>query len=262
MLYKTLLAISACTFYLVATVLITLHMRRPAQLTPASYVSPVTALLLHALLIYQLVFIAGGLNLSFFNSLCMFAWLTTFGGIIINLRNRLESLGLFLYPVSIISIVLAVIFYTPAPEMTNPPIYLQIHIISSIFAYCILSIAALLSIVLAIQDYQLHHHKPGRITASLPPLQTVEKLLFQVITMGFLLLTLSLLTGFMFTDDWFNHKIIFSCLAWGVFLVLLFGRHLAGWRGKTAIRWTLGGIVSLMLAFFGTKLVLEIILSP
>ncbi|HEY3486643.1 MAG TPA: cytochrome c biogenesis protein CcsA, partial [Gammaproteobacteria bacterium] len=120
---------------------------------------------------------------------------------------------------------------------------------------------ALLALLLSIRDYQLHHRLQGRLIQTLPPLQTLENIMFQLIAAGFTLLTFALASGFAFTSDWFNHKIVFSCIAWLVFLTLLCGRHLAGWRGRVAIRWTLGGIILLMLAFFGTKLVLEIILQ-
>ncbi|MGH8472324.1 MAG: cytochrome C assembly family protein, partial [Gammaproteobacteria bacterium] len=98
----------------------------------------------------------------------------------------------------------------------------------------------------------------------LPPLQTLEGLMFQHIGAGFFLLSLSLMSGMMFLNDIFAqhlvHKTVLSLVAWLVFAVLLFGRWRYGWRGRTAIRCTLGGFASLMLAYFGSKVVLELIL--
>jgi ABC-type uncharacterized transport system permease subunit len=85
-----------------------------------------------------------------------------------------------------------------------------------------------------------------------------------MIAAGFVLLTLSLVSGFAFLEDMFAqhlvHKTVLSTLAWIVFGALLVGRFRYGWRGRTAIIWTLGGFVILILAYFGTKAVLELIL--
>jgi len=93
----------------------------------------------------------------------------------------------------------------------------------------------------------------------------MEHFLFQLIAAGFALLTLALFTGLIFVQNLFAqhlvHKTVLSLLAWLVFAVLLWGRWRFGWRGRTAIRWTLGGFASLMLAYFGSKLVLELILG-
>jgi ABC-type uncharacterized transport system permease subunit len=93
----------------------------------------------------------------------------------------------------------------------------------------------------------------------------MEGLMFEMIGIGFALLTLALLTGVLFLEDIFAqhlvHKTVLSICAWGVFAILLWGRWRFGWRGRTAIRWTVGGFVFLMLAYFGSKLVLELILG-
>ncbi len=132
-------------------------------------------------------------------------------------------------------------------------------------AYSLLSIAAIQSIVLALQDRRLRHKHPGGLTGALPPLQVMESLLFQMIGLGFIFLSLSLLSGIVYLEDIFAqhlvHKTVLSIVAWAVFGVLLWGRWHSGWRGRTAIRWTLGGFVLLLLAYFGSKLVLELILG-
>ena len=118
--------------------------------------------------------------------------------------------------------------------------------------------------LLALQDRQLRKKRPIRIMHALPPLETMETLLFQIIGIGFFLLSLSLMSGLMFLEDIFAqhlvHKTVLSIVAWLVFAILLWGRWHFGWRGRKAIAWTLGGFVALMLAYFGTKIVLELIL--
>ena len=142
---------------------------------------------------------------------------------------------------------------------------LEAHILISIFAYSFLSIAAVQAILLSIQNKHLHNQHPGGFIRALPPLQTMESLMFQMLAMGFVLQSFSLISGFIFLDDMFAqhlvHKTILSIIAWIIFAVLLWGRWKFGWRGKIAIRWTLGGFVSLLLAYLGSKMVLEIMLG-
>jgi ABC-type uncharacterized transport system permease subunit len=120
------------------------------------------------------------------------------------------------------------------------------------------------AILLAIQDRHLHRRQPVRFVRALPPLQTMESLLFEMIALGFVLLSVALGTGFVFLEDMFAqhlaHKTILSVAAWTVFGILLWGRFRFGWRGRTALRWTLAGFVVLMIAYFGSKFVLELIL--
>jgi ABC-type uncharacterized transport system permease subunit len=262
---NTLLGIIAAFLYAAATLLLTMRLKRVKSNESASISSPLPliglALLFHAALLIRLLFHADGINLGFFNSLTLFAWLCLIVGLTISIKESIQHIALALMPINIIAIVMALASPTVSHTIHAPSTLLQIHIMLSIFSYCLLSIGALLAILLSVRDYQLHNHRPGHIAQTLPPLQTLENIMFKLIGAGFILLTMALVSGFIFTADWFNHKIVFSCIAWLVFLILLCGRYLAGWRGRTAIRWTIGGIVLLMLAFFGTKLVMEIILQ-
>ncbi len=142
---------------------------------------------------------------------------------------------------------------------------LESHIVLSILAYSLLSIAAVQSILLFIQDARLRQHHPAGFIRSLPPLETMEGLLFKIIALGFLMLSLSLLSGLIYLEDMFAqhlvHKTILSIIAWGLFAILLFGRWRFGWRGQIAIRWTITAFVVLMLAYFGSKFVIELILQ-
>src|SRR5690606_34400450 len=115
-------------------------------------------------------------------------------------------------------------------------------------------------IILAIQEKQLRHKNAGGLLRKLPPLQTMEKALFQLLNAGFILLTLGLITGFVFVDDFIDqhvaHKTVLSIIAWLVFAGLLWGRMQYGWRSQTAVKWTLSGFGFLLLAYVGSKLVL------
>ena len=143
---------------------------------------------------------------------------------------------------------------------------MTVHIFSSLLAYSFLNIAAIQALLLAAQDVCLRgRHPDGFLVRSLPSLQSMESLMFQLIGAGLDLLTVSLLTGFLFLENMFAqhlvHKTVLSLLAWLVFAILLIGRLRHGWRGQIAIRWTVSGFGALMLAYFGSKLVLELILN-
>lgn len=140
-----------------------------------------------------------------------------------------------------------------------------LHIVSSLLAYSLLSIAAIDAVLLAAQDYALRHPRFYRRLEFLPPLTVIETILFRVILAGWLLLTLSLVSGMVFVDNLFAqhlvHKTALSILSWLLFGLLLLGRWRLGWRGRRAVRWTLAAMAVLALAYFGSKLVLEVFLD-
>jgi ABC-type uncharacterized transport system permease subunit len=131
-------------------------------------------------------------------------------------------------------------------------------------SYSILGIAAVQAVALALLIHRLKHRRLHGLVAVMPPLQTMEDLLFRLIWTGELLLTLSIVTGALFLEDIFAqhlaHKTVLSIVAWLLFAVLLLGRSRLGWRGITAVKWTVAGFALLILAYFGSKLVLELVL--
>jgi ABC-type uncharacterized transport system permease subunit len=140
-----------------------------------------------------------------------------------------------------------------------------LHISSSILAYAVLTLAAVQSALLALQDHQLRHRHTRGIVQVLPPLQLMEDMLFELLWIGVSLLTIAIVSGFVFIEDIFAqslvHKTVLTIVAWALFSVLLWGHYQLGWRSQTAVRFTLAGFFLLMLAFFGSKLVLELILQ-
>jgi len=163
--------------------------------------------------------------------------------------------------------VLALEWLLPSRSLMpgNPSSGTTLHILSSVMAFGVFSIAGVYALFVAVIDYFLRHHHLNPFVRALPPLETLERLLFQLITIGFILLTASLLSGLVFVDDLFSqhlaHKTILSIMAWMLFGLLLWGRWRYGWRGRNAVRLTLAGIVLLVLAYFGSKFVLESILG-
>jgi ABC-type uncharacterized transport system permease subunit len=222
------------------------------------------ALFIHAAILYPAILTDSGLNLGFVNAVSLIALLTAALLLVAAFREPVENLGIVVFAVAAASIAL-LLLYPPEPAGTTTSWQLEMHILISLLAYSILGLAVLQALLLAVQEYHLHNRQPGGFIRSLPPLQTMEGLMFEMIGIGFALLTLALLTGVLFLEDIFAqhlvHKTVLSICAWGVFAILLWGRWRFGWRGRTAIRWTVGGFVFLMLAYFGSKLVLELILG-
>lgn len=215
----------------------------------------------HTILVAS-IFNGSQLDLSFFNSLMLIAWMITGMYIVTTIFWPLLSLGILVYPVSgFCALLYALLSPHVASVDADYPVLLKVHILSSVFAYSVFSLAAVQSLVLAVQDHVLHGNKPSVLIMSLPPLQTMERLLFAMVWTGFVLLTIALGFGFFEVDKLFTHKVILSVIAWCIFGALLIGRVFFGWRGRTAVRYTLSGVAFLIMAFFGSKLVLELILS-
>jgi ABC-type uncharacterized transport system permease subunit len=223
------------------------------------------AVCLHALVLVQVVFQSDGINLGFFNALSVTGWLIALLLLVTAVFQPVENLGIVLLPFTAATVILALIFPSERVVVDTGHWQLELHIVVSILAYSLLALAVVQAVLLAVQDHRLHSRHPGGFIRGIPPLITMEALLFQMIGAGFVLLGLSLLTGLFFLDDIFAqhlvHKTVLSIAAWSVFGILLWGRWQYGWRGRTALKWTLGGFVALMLAYFGSKMVLELILQ-
>jgi ABC-type uncharacterized transport system permease subunit len=218
---------------------------------------------LHALAISGLLLIEGGLDLSLFKILALLALVINILVFVSGLKKPLHSLYLMLLPISALCLLAALTNpSTKPPALMSVPI--QAHVLISILAYSLLAIAALQALLAGYQDWQLKHKHQNILMRTLPPVQTMEILLFELIWAGEILLTLSLVSGFLFFDDLFAqhlvHKVAFSLVAWFVYVILLWGRHSRGWRGNKAIRWTWGGFIAILLGYIGSKVVMEFIL--
>ena len=222
------------------------------------------ALLAHAIILFSDTITPRGLNPSFVNSASLVSWLVVLLYLVAELRKPVETLGVLVFPTAGFAVFLQLLWPADA-TIANRSFELEIHILLSLLAYGLLAIAAGQSILLLIQTHYLKNKHPGGFIRSLPALQSMESLLFQMIKVGFILLTLALLSGFIFLENIFAqhlvHKTVLSMIAWLLFAILLWGRWHFGWRGKKAIKFTLGGFIFLMLSYFGSKMVLEIILQ-
>jgi len=204
-----------------------------------------------------------GIVFGLANSASFVAWLIAILLFLSSISKPVHALGILVYPLTAITLIFSVAF----PDTTGKviPMSLASHVFLSITAYALLALAVCQSVLLKIQEKHLHAREINGFINKLPPLQTMERLLFQSLRIGFYLLTLSLATGFIFIDDFFAqhliHKTVLSLMAWVIFATLIFGRRLFGWRGKQAITATQVGFAILVLAYFGSKFVLERLLS-
>ena len=224
-----------------------------------------SAALLHAMLLAQTVFLPAGLNLGFFSALSFTAWLIGVLLLVAAMVRPLENLGILILPFCALTLLLNQLF--PGQRIVADPGQwpLELHILIAILAYSLFTLAAAQALFLALQDYRLRHRQPGGFLHGIPPLTAMESLLFQMISVGFILLSITLVSGSFFirnvSAQHLGHKALLSFIAWVVFGVLLWGRWRYGWRGRKAIHLTLSGFTFLVLAYFGSKLVLELVLQ-
>ena len=175
----------------------------------------------------------------------------------------LQTLLIGLFPLSALAVLIAAI----GPD-TVSPLALQpgtiIHIAGSLAANALLAMSAMQAIIVSIQDRRLRAHNNSGLTQWLPPLQKMERLLFELLLIGFLLLSFSIVSGFLFLEDMLAqhvaHKTVFTISAWLIYASLLWGHHYLGWRSRSAVKLTLIGFALILLAYYGSKLVLEWIL--
>lgn len=204
----------------------------------------------------------GGADLHFFAALSLVGLGMATLTLGVGLRGRMAALGVIVYPVA--AAVLLAYAYVGRVGTQALDWRLQLHAWAALLAYATLAVAALLAMLLWIQDRALRRRQFHRWLRALPPLVELEALLFRTIAVGFALLTATLLTGIVFVHDFFAqhliHKTVLSILSWLVFGALLFGRWRYGWRGNLAVGWTLTAMALLVLAFFGSKFVLELLL--
>jgi ABC-type uncharacterized transport system permease subunit len=221
-------------------------------------------IVLHGFATFGLLFHSGGLDLSLLKILALLALVINSLVYLNGLREPINSLYLVLFPVSAMTLILA-LASSSTKSATILPYGLQAHILASVLAYSFLAIAALHALLTGYQNWQLKHKHQNALMRTLPALETMEKLLFELILVGEILLTVSLLTGFYVYNDFFAqqliHKVTFSIVAWLVYAVLIFGKYHYGWRGQKAINWTWVGFSGILLGYLGSKFVIEFLLN-
>ena len=265
----TLLALSAVALYFIATVLLWRGLRAGGANSAARrgiFVLAAGGLILHSALLYSGLF-QGELNLGLTHAASLVAWAVALLFLITVLFQPIESLGLLILPIAALALFAAWQWPSRAIVLSGASPAQAAHIIVSLLAYSLLSVAVVQGLVLGLQERALHRRQAGGFLKSLPPLETMELLLFRMIAVGFFLLSITLVSGVFFSEELFGrplrltHHVVLSLIAWVVFGLLLLGRWRFGWRGRTAVRLTLVGFSLLVLGYFGSKFVLEVLLK-
>jgi ABC-type uncharacterized transport system permease subunit len=229
--------------------------------------------LLHGVALGADVIGPGSLRLGFAAVLSATLWLSVAAYWLENRNFPLDGLRVLVLPCAALAVLLPAIFPGSVIPLEGRSVLFPWHVLVATLAYSTLTIAAFHAVLMMLQEARLHTRPglPGRglLAAGvdrLPALLTMEKLLFRLIGLGFFLLTLTVVSGVGFSEQLFgkpfrfDHKNVFTLLSWALFGVLLGGRHWRGWRGKTALRFTLTGFATLLLAYVGSRFVLEVVL--
>jgi ABC-type uncharacterized transport system permease subunit len=213
-----------------------------------------------------------GIRLGFSLMLSSALWISVLAYWLENWKLPIDSMRILVLPSAAVLVILPLFFPGQPIAMSGKSIWFAGHIGIALLAYSTLTIAAFHAILMAMQEAQLRSRSRtllsslGKALTRLPPLLLMERILFRLVFIGFVLLSLTVLSGVIFSEailgvafKW-DHKTIFTLLSWLLFGILLAGRVLRGWRGKTALRLTLIGFATLLLAYVGSRFVLEVIL--
>ncbi len=226
----------------------------------------IIAIFLHGIILTPNIITSDGLNFNIFNVLSLTGLFCLIFFVLFSLYRPILSLGVLAVPTAIIGMSFGEFGQAPYQPVANMSVGVQVHILLSFGAYCVLLMACVQAVILRLQIRELKHHTIHRFwVAKLPSLQSMEALLFDMILMGFAILSIALGLGLMTTYDIMAqhvaHKLVFSLLSWLVFGVFIVGHYRFGWRGKKASNFAIYGFILLAVGFVGSKVVLELILK-
>jgi len=242
---------------------------QPAERAPGGpeHYAVLVPLALHTVLLARDVFAHDGLRLGVGSAVSAILWLTVLIYWLGNFFYRLEGLQSLVLPAAAAAALLPGLAPAVGPLPNTGLLVFKMHLLIAMLAYSLFTIASLHVLLMAIVERRLHGGTLSRVLQQLPPLLAMETLLFRIIWAGFILLTATIVTGVVFSEELFgraaqfNHKTVFGVSSWLIFAALLGGRQVYGWRGRVAVRWTLAGFFTLVLAYIGSKFVLEVILG-
>lgn len=256
------LTLLAGALYLLATAHIARELRAGhAERRGVFLAAGAGAALLHGAVSAHILLTPAGIDVGLFSAASLVGVLIAAVAIITSLFRPVAALTVAAYPTAFALLLMATLFHDQyAPRYFEPGI--GVHIALSLLAYAVLAMATVHAVLLAMQTRRFREHRA--LLRALPPIQTMEAILFELVAIGFALLTLAIVAGMLYVDNFFAqhlvHKTVLTLAGWLSLGILLAGHHFAGWRGKTAVRWTATAFALLIVAFFGSKLVLEIVL--
>jgi ABC-type uncharacterized transport system permease subunit len=258
---------AAALLYLICALL-------PEQRRSVVAIGTVVAWCLHGFALALIAIEPDFLRMGFAIMLSAALWLSVAAYWLENRQRAVDGLRRLVLPSAAAVAVLPLAFPGSLIPLAGKTPLFSWHIALSTLAYGALTIASFQAVLMAMQESRLHSltapdtHRGWFLGAldRLPPLLTMERLLFRMITIGFVLLTLTVISGIFVSEHVFGkpfrfeHKTVFTLLSWLVFGALLTGRQWRGWRGKTALSFVLTGFGTLLLAYVGSRFVLEVVL--
>ena len=226
------------------------------------------ALVLHGILLYRSVIVPEGLDLGVANAISMLVWLTVLIYWLAGLVYAGVSaiLGLMAPAAALAVLLQAVVTSQHVVTYGGDPLF-ALHFGIAMLGYSLFIVATVHALVMLAEEKWLHRGTLPPFLTRMPPLLEMGALLFRILLAAFVMLTLTVVSGVFFSEQLFhkpfkaNHKTVFAFISWGIFGGLLWGHYFRGWRGRKAVHWTLAGFVSLLLAYVGSKVVLELILQ-
>ena len=236
-------------------------------MAPRERVFLLIALVAHGVALHSAIFPGEEMRFGFGVAMSLMVWLAICFYWVETLYTRLDGLHAVVMPAGVLASTIPMFFPGEHVLANAASPAFRAHFVIAMLAYSLFTLAALHALLMSVAGRQLHNARFSRLLTSLPPLMTMEALLFRLIAIAFSLLTLTLATGVMFSESLFgqafrvDHKTVFAAISWLLFGALLLGRNLWGWRGRIALRWTLAGFVALMLAYVGSRFVIEVVLQ-
>lgn len=225
-----------------------------------------TTLLLHAVGLKLALFNDDGMQFSFSLAFSLMVWLAVLIYWLESFRVRMDGLQPMVLLTGVLASLLPLLFSQTHTITHAQALGFRVHFLSAMLAYSLFTLAAAHAVFMGFAERRLHQRQLSRRMASMPPLLAMESLLFRMLTIAFVLLTLALGSGLFYSDLLFrkalpfDHKTFFAIASWIIFAILLGGRHIYGWRGRMALRWTLAGFAVLLLAYVGSRFVIEVLL--
>lgn len=222
---------------------------------------------LHGLGLYGATFPPGGMQFSFSLALSLMLLLAVFVYWLESFTSRVEGLQTLVMPPAAACALLPVLFSRTHPLEHAASLGFRLHFLSAMLAYSLFTLAVLHALLMGFAEQKLHRRSLSRGLIALPPLLSMESLLFRLVWVAFALLTIAVGSGVFFSETIYgqplrlDHKTIFAIVSWVSVAALLAGRHYLGWRGKTAQRWVIAGFITLLLAYVGSRFVAEVILG-
>ncbi|MBU3724407.1 MAG: hypothetical protein FGM18_02715 [Burkholderiaceae bacterium] len=226
---------------------------------------------LHGLSLMPNWFAKEGLHFGFATSISWTLWLAVLLLWIESWFQRLPPITQGVFLVAAIAAALPLLFPGRALTATLDATF-RIHMLLAMLAYSTFTLAAASAVLMLAMEKALHQTRRINIDQTgwwqgLPPLLGLDQMLVHMVFAGFLLITLTLLSGMAVGLELglgllrFDHKTVFTIASWTMSLTLLIGHKWWGWRGRVAARWTLAGFAALLMAYVGTRFVLEVLLN-